>query len=510
MTSDAGAAAEWSLYWTSRGRPVPARLAPVLAGWADLDEREDAADIGPGHPVLIDPEFRLDPVLARFLGRSRFAWLAEGTRQAYAKDYRLFFSFLWQRGRYWHEADPDDLLDWEAWRRRGQQPGRGIGGSKWQRELAALRLVYEWAEKERHIARSPVLVHQVRLRGGGTAAVADQVPRDVRCADVKWVTPRTYRLWRDIGLLGYDANSEPDPSWRGRNDGRNAAFTDLLFTSGLRLREGGCLLTLEVPGAAGGHGYHEGTVAGAVAKRRQRMFYASAAALRRVAAYVATTRAEAVRRARRHRRYEQLPGKLIVTRIGHGARPRLAWRDERGLAADVPLGAISPDERMRLFTEGEDGLEPLWLWLGESGMPMAYESWEKVFDAANARVAAVLAGTSDGGQAKWTPVAISPHMLRHSFALHMLVALHHALDRRFGLTPEERKHLRRVYGDPWVLVRDLLGHSSEQTTRLVYLEPLNGLQVTSLLDHDEDIDTLLSRVAASSRLVIDAGPGDPL
>jgi hypothetical protein len=40
------------------------------------------------------------------------------------------------------------------------------------------------------------------------------------------------------------------------------------------------------------------------------------------------------------------------------------------------------------------------------------------------------------------------------------------------------------------------------------LEPLNGLQVASLLDHDEDLDTLLSRVAASSRLVIDAGPGD--
>jgi len=30
---------EWSLYWTSRGRPVPTRLAPVLAGWADLDPR---------------------------------------------------------------------------------------------------------------------------------------------------------------------------------------------------------------------------------------------------------------------------------------------------------------------------------------------------------------------------------------------------------------------------------------------------------------------------------------
>jgi hypothetical protein len=42
------------------------------------------------------------------------------------------------------------------------------------------------------------------------------------------------------------------------------------------------------------------------------------------------------------------------------------------------------------------------------------------------------------------------------------------------------------------------------------VKPLNRLQVTSLLDCDEDIDTLLSRVAASSRLVIDAGPVDPL
>jgi len=132
---------QWSLYWTARGRPVPSRLVPALAGWADLDQRESGAGIAERQPILIDPEFRIDPVLARFLGRSRFTWLADGTREAYAKDCRLFFSFLWQRGRYWHEADPDDLLDWESWRRRGQQQGRRISdpnrrsalfGSKWQ------------------------------------------------------------------------------------------------------------------------------------------------------------------------------------------------------------------------------------------------------------------------------------------------------------------------------------------------------------------------------------------
>jgi hypothetical protein len=74
----------------------------------------------------------------------------------------------------------------------------------------------------------------------------------------------------------------------------------------------------------------------------------------------------------------------------------------------------------------------------------------------------------------------------------MLVALHH----RFGLSPEERRHFRQVYGGPWVMVRDLLRRRNEQTTRTVYLEPLNGLQVRSMLDHDEDLETLLSRVAA--------------
>lgn len=84
---------------------------PAGAGtwrWADLDQREIEAGIEARQPFLIDPAGLCDPVLARFAGRSRFTWLAEGTREAYAKDYRLFFSFLWQRGKYWHEVDSDD------------------------------------------------------------------------------------------------------------------------------------------------------------------------------------------------------------------------------------------------------------------------------------------------------------------------------------------------------------------------------------------------------------------
>ncbi|WP_211275415.1 hypothetical protein [Actinoplanes rectilineatus] len=48
-------------------------------------------------------------------------------------------------------------------------------------------------------------------------------------------------------MRGYDADGRRDPRWRGRNDDRNAAYSDVLFSSGMRRSEGGSLLTIEVP-----------------------------------------------------------------------------------------------------------------------------------------------------------------------------------------------------------------------------------------------------------------------
>ena len=43
----------------------------------------------------------------------------------------------------------------------------------------------------------------------------------------------------------------------------------------------------------------------------------------------------------------------------------------------------------------------------------------------------------------------------------MLVTLQRGLDARFGLDKAERDHLRNVYGNAFTLVKDLLGHRSE-------------------------------------------------
>jgi hypothetical protein len=51
----------------------------LLGAWSGVDQREADAGIGPRGPILIDPQYRIDPVPGRFLRGSWFAWLAEGS-----------------------------------------------------------------------------------------------------------------------------------------------------------------------------------------------------------------------------------------------------------------------------------------------------------------------------------------------------------------------------------------------------------------------------------------------
>lgn len=195
----------------------------------------------------------------------------------------------------------------------------------------------------------------------------------------------------------------------------------LLTSSGLRCGEGGSLLTFKVPHRQLKAGrYYRGKAAAAVTRsKRSRTFYVAAEAVGDIEVYADSSRTLAIAEAQRRGRYEGLAGMRLVAEVTRGVRPAVRWSEPDGTSGVRALDLLTVAERMRLFTEGEDGLEPLWLWLGESGIPMAYESWEKVFDAANARVAAVLtsgdlnASRDRNGEAKRTRMAISPHMLRH-------------------------------------------------------------------------------------------------
>jgi integrase len=315
----------------------------------------------------------------------------------------------------------------------------------------------------------------------------------------------------NVGLLGHSADGVPDAAWNGRLADRNSVFADLLFSSGIRLTEGASLLTLEIPRAGGDdRRYFSGQLAPVVTKsKRARTFYVAAPVMSAIESYRESTRAAMIRRAQRVGRYDEIPHLRLVTSVTGRRTKVLHWRDRDGTVGATALAQASVDERIILFTEGPDGPEPLWLWLNESGFPLRPASWEGVFRNATNRCQEVLAGVMS------EPPFCTPHMCRHSFALYMLVALHHAMDVRLGLTPGERRDFRLLYGDPWRMVQDLLGHASVETTRSIYLAPVSDLQLQSLLsgpaqsssmsegDAADEISLVLARLATETDRIQD-------
>ncbi|MFJ5548621.1 site-specific integrase [Streptomyces sp. NPDC093225] len=480
---------------------------PALSGWENLAEREDRVGIHPGDPILLSPDYRIDEGLSRYLCRSSFARLAQETKRNYTDDYCLFFDFLWRRGRSWRQATADDLWDFEDWRTRSPRNPRRVGGARWNRGLAALTRLYEWAVQHEYVMASPVLMRSMAGRTGESVLVPAARAKNARTSEVRWLTPRAFRRWVEVGLRGHDADGVPSAGWAGRLGDRNGAFADLLFSSGMRLTEGASLLTVEVPRLRleGGR-YYVGRLARMVTKsKRARTFYASGVVVGEVEGYVESSRARAVRRAQTLGRYDNLPMRLVTHETGRHRRV-FHWRDRDGVVGQTPLTEATVSERMVMFAEGPAGPEPLWLWLNESGLPFRPASWEGVFRAANERCATVLSPAMSE-----SPFC-TPHMCRHSFALVMLVVLNHVMDRRMGLTPEERRDFRLLYGDPWRMVQDLLGHAQLETTRSVYLAPVADLQLRSLLADfvpaggtvaEEELTGLFARLARESEGIQD-------
>jgi site-specific recombinase XerD len=439
------------------------------------------------------PDGAADLGVLAFFASARFRSWSRGTQDAYARDLKVYLSFLERLGTAWRDASHDTLLNYEYWRRRDNDNVLRVGGAKFARELAACGRFYDWQVRHGALASSPILPALVRNRNGEESTRARQQPTNVRSVKVKWLTPRAYRRWRDVGLAGYGANGLLSDGWRGRNDGRNIAMGDLVWASGLRLREAGTLLLQEIPKVTGGESYVRGRVAEAVAKGSARDYWVSRYAIKRLAAYIATTRAEAVRRAQQAGRYDCVDGRLLVKAIS--ARGVMSFEDERGRTGRAHFDAVDSDMRLLLFQQTPDGAEPLALWLTESGAPMPYLTWEAVFAHASRRCVSL-----------GVPIICHPHMLRHSFALRMLVTLIHVFDRRLGLTEQERLEYRHLFGDPWALVQTMLGHASVATTRSHYLEPVQGLQVDMFLNADTDddsIEELIARVAKTSPRIQD-------
>ena len=275
-----------------------------------------------------------------------------------------------------------------------------------------------------------------------------------------------------MGLGGLLPDGGEDRAFVGRNAARNRAFGELLAASGLRAQEGSCLLVHELPAAAGPRDRLVAlSVPAAVAKGGvPRRTIVSTGALRMVESYVRLERPTG------HRRWSPAGALRVQEASADGGR--VGERLVRWATLDVYA-------RARLV---EDGAALTWP-LSAVGGPMI--DWSDVFARATERCRAFEPGFP----------RVTPHTLRHTFAVHTLRRLVSQTVRRVR-EHEDDPALDVLAGywrvhDPLLALRDLLGHASVTTTQ-VYLQAIDPTRLLASVDEELEasVDEELERCRA--------------
>ncbi len=391
--------------------------------------------------------------------------------RAYARDIMVWLRFLSERrgNKSVWAVDRDDISAFHKARRMSEPPHR-ISASSWNRSITALDKLYGWAVEENLIAKAPFTYRQVWVQPVGTRPVSMpvNVAREAaaRKRNTKFLSLERYLLFRDVGLRGQLPDGRADTSWRGRNGERNALFAELLVTTGLRLQEGASLLLLELP--APGHQKQRSipfALAGATAKgSKAREIRLPLRLIEQLRDYGEVERMNSLNRYRQRRTWNLIERPLIVMAHDH----RSLRLDDARCSRSVRFGGLKPSERSRLVHRRS--MEPLALWLTEGGLPMSSAAWQAVFTKASARC-----------RRFGLDIDVTPHMLRHTFAVHMLTLL---LREQITWLLEEQSGgvspaYRRLIGDPLLKLQRLMGHSRIESTN-IYLEHLDECQ--ELLD----------------------------
>ncbi|WP_327153668.1 hypothetical protein [Streptomyces tubercidicus] len=141
---------EWWLVFV----PDPERWGPLpkegVLGVRDLPAALDAVGLRPGDPVFVRPDFVVDAELLQFTLSPDFRNLERESRRNYAIDIRLLLSWLWRRGVPWQAATIADLRAYKEFRVDSPLNPQRIGGTKWNREAAALTQLYKHRMNARH------------------------------------------------------------------------------------------------------------------------------------------------------------------------------------------------------------------------------------------------------------------------------------------------------------------------------------------------------------------------
>jgi len=418
------------------------------------------AGIPSGTPFLLSPQLTYDFELNAFFYSSEMLVSAMSTRCGYAADIRTFLNFLEEgrSGTGWRDAASEDHLAYMVWRREDPRGAR-VSDATWNREVAAMDRFFRWQLSQGTVRESPIPQRRRRSRRGRRTVDPTQPSTYVpgaRRSNIHWLPSASYRVWRDVGLRGYQSSGLPNPRFRGRWADRNALFADAMVRTGLRLSEQASLATCELPSLHTLVGYHRFWLPKAIAKGgSSRFVYLPSPILRDIQAYVETDRRQIVIRARARGKYDPSDRSMVVIDEPYGSS-----RQRKMVAS------LGPEERSRALIRGGDGWEPAVVWLGEEGSPLARKSWQGIFEEANGRC-----------QKAGLSVSAHPHLLRHTYAVTTLELMYRGHLQNLGrFNPTQRVHYRMVWGEPIRWVQSRLGHRSQETTSL-YLHILERLEM---------------------------------
>ncbi|WP_078344771.1 tyrosine-type recombinase/integrase [Mycobacteroides chelonae] len=334
----------------------------------------------------------------------------------------------------------------------------------WNLHVSVLSKFYRWAMAE-GIAEAEPFTYSAGARYIGPQIVA------ARRNNARRQTAKPHSLikyldedFADLFLKvvgGMRPDGSADDTYRGREVGRNAAVTQAVISSGLRRQEFTYMLVYEVPPLPSrrthvpvqfplGRGLTKGA--------KPRTTWIDYDALAELHHYIALERSAAT------------AGFTWAPPTHLGPALRVEDPDWQGALVDGarrPWSGLTPSERLRLV--GPDGSSCV-VALQSSGKP--FTDWPTVFRRASERI-----------QQAFEPrfPTVSPHRLRHTFAmrtLEWLVDGHYQRAAALALQTDNDAGLALylLKADPLCVLRDLLGHASVTTTE-IYLRRLDVLRI---------------------------------
>lgn len=332
------------------------------------------------------------------------------------------------------DATRDDLLDYRDHRLKA-----GIKSSTLNNELSALSGFYRYALDRSWIATDPVPRWGTRKRNTLIARSREQRVE-------KFLTLPQSKHFLEAGLRG-DRADQHRPAYPERDYG----YGLLLLTTGMRREEAGHLLDCEV------QPLEEMPSSGVDSFRRTgkyqviRDVYITTELVNGLHLYRTAERPAIIAAAQPSLRKKLRAGQLLVVdSIGQRkGQPTVVIR-----GTTIPAVEFNIENRRRAVRIADDGtIEPLALFLSRRGLPPHIDYWDHLFTDARQRV-------HDHGSALRPPahVHVTPHTMRHTFAVHCLSELMRSAQGR-ALDPYA------LVKNPVETVRQLLGHASIETTQ---------------------------------------------